>query len=84
MKTQANPVLLRSQWFEAKTSEGKTYGFSKYSLIGEYLYRRRSLQTVEYSRVAVLKVYSLHHWYEIENSLWEPVDVYGFPTRSVV
>lgn len=79
----ANPILLKSHWVKAECS-GKAYGPSAYSPIGEYVYRRRVLSgKVEYSRVPYSKICLLNHWYEIDETLWETVDVFGFPIRNV-
>lgn len=54
-----------------------------YSPVGEYVYRRKANpRKIEYSRVATTKIYSTYlHWYEIDEMLWEPVDVYGMPVN---
>lgn len=80
--TARNPILLSLKWVDSKTRDGKKLcSTAKYSVKGSYAYRRRPhlLKTYEYHRVPISRVYLLTYWYEIEESWWESVDVYGVP-----
>lgn len=80
-----NPILLSLKWVGSKTRDGsKLCSTSMYTVGAPYVYRRKPhrLKTYEYYRVPIGKVYLLTYWYEIEESWWEPVDVYGIPMAT--